>query len=91
MLHLHEIGRLESLAIFDQLMLPNLVVDELHSYGIDLVELVGSIGILVRAYTLSRIGWNELEASVDAIFTTSTLHLSRAFRTFVRQLLDGLP
>ena len=34
-LHLHEIGRLDCLAVFDSLLMPDLVVEELHTYGLD--------------------------------------------------------
>src|SRR5437868_5508427 len=40
---------------------------------------VGSIGVLVRAYTTNRLKRDELESAVDALFTSSTLHMSRAF------------
>jgi predicted nucleic acid-binding protein len=34
-LHLHEVGRLDSLRVFTRLIVPNLVADELRSYGLD--------------------------------------------------------
>jgi predicted nucleic acid-binding protein len=52
---------------------------------------IGSIGVLVRAYTLGQLRRRELEEAVDALFDRSTLHLSRAFRVYVRRLLDALP
>jgi len=51
----------------------------------------GSVGILVRAYKTGRLTRAQLENTVEALFTNSTLHLSRAFRAYVRQLLIGLP
>ena len=157
-LHLQEIGRLESLGIFDHLVMPDLVAQELRTCGLDLSNLsmprlnlsivtveraewsavasepnqpaihpadaqvmvlallnrfqepvltddlalrrrlesqgatvVGSVGILVRAYTTNRLKRDELENAVDALFTSSTLHMSRAFRAYVRQLLANLP
>ncbi len=157
-LHLHEIRRLESLRIFDRLVMPDLVAEELRAYGLDPSHLgvtalkvtitsvertewgpvlseanqptihpadaqvfvlarlsqfqklvltddlalrrrlesqgatvVGSVGVLVRAYTNGHPKRDELESAVDALFTTSTLHMSRAFRTYVRRLLADLP
>jgi len=51
----------------------------------------GSIGVLVRAYTLGRFGRDDLDRSVEAILDRSSLHLSRAFRAYVKQLLVELP
>lgn len=51
---------------------------------------VGSVGILVRAYHGGRITRLQLDDAIDALFTRSTLHLSRAFRGYVRQLLSHL-
>ena len=51
----------------------------------------GSVGILVRAYKTGRLTRAELESAVDALSTESTLHLSRAFHVYVRQLLADLP
>ncbi|MCR4408199.1 MAG: hypothetical protein NUW24_14980 [Anaerolineae bacterium] len=51
----------------------------------------GSVGILVRAYKTNRLTRAQLEHALDALFSNSTLHLSRAFRTYVRQLLADLP
>lgn len=52
---------------------------------------VGSVGILVRAYKVGRLKRNQLEGAVDVLFTTSTLHMSRAFRVYVNGLLADLP
>ena len=157
-LHLHEIGWLESLRIFEHLVMPDLVAEELRAYGLDpshlgvtalkvtivIVErtewspvlseadqptihpadaqvfvlarssqfqkpvltddltlrrrlegqggtVVGSVGVLVRAYTTGHLKRDELESAVDALFTTSTLYMSRAFRAYVRHLLADLP
>lgn len=54
-------------------------------------DAVGSIGVLVRAYRTGRLERGELESAVDALFTASTLYLSRAFRAYVRRLLANLP
>ncbi len=50
----------------------------------------GSVGILVRAYTMSTLTRPQLESAVDALFTESTLHLSRAFQAYVRRLIIEL-
>ncbi len=34
-LHLHEIGQLDCLAVFDNLVIPDLVAEELRAYGLD--------------------------------------------------------
>ena len=52
---------------------------------------VGSIGIVVRAYTTGRVSRDSLHAAVEALLERSTLHLSRALRAYVRQLVDELP
>ena len=157
-LHLNEIGRLECLRIFEHLVMPDLVAEELRAYGLDpsrlgvtglkativVVEraewspvlseadqptihpadaqvfvlarsnqfqkpvltddlalrrrlesqgatVVGSVGVLVRAYTTGHLKRDELESAVEALFTTSTLHMSRAFRAYIRHLLADLP
>lgn len=157
-LHLHEIGRQAILSIFQRLIIPDLVADELRTYGLDPVQLgiagltcsvvlvptkewqavvqapkapaiqpadaqvfvlaqanqfqqpvltddltlrrhleahgavaVGSVGVLVRAYSIGQLQRAELEEAVDALFYRSTLHMSRAFRAYVRQLLTSLP
>jgi predicted nucleic acid-binding protein len=52
---------------------------------------IGTVGVLVRAYTKGRLKRNELENAIDALFTTSSLHLSIAFRSYIRQLITNLP
>lgn len=34
-LHLHEIGRLDALRIFDSLLIPDLAADEIRAYGLN--------------------------------------------------------
>ena len=51
---------------------------------------VGSVGILVRAYTTGQLTRGELDTAVDALFTESTLYMSKAFRGYVRRLLEQL-
>ncbi len=55
------------------------------------IVVVGSVGILVRAYKTGRLTRSELEMAIDTLFTVSTLYLSRAFCVYVRQLLSELP
>lgn len=157
-LHLHEIGCLKALSIFDNLVMPNLVAEELRAYGLDPTQLgvkglsttittvqrkewgpligagdqppihpadaqvfvlaqasqfqipvltddlalrrrpenqqatvVGSVGILVRAYTTGHLNRGELESAIDTLVTESTLYMSPAFRTYVRHLVANLP
>jgi predicted nucleic acid-binding protein len=156
--HLHEIGRLAALAVFDSLRLPDLVAAELNAYGLTIAEIethglsvtivpvdvsewtslvgaaqagtlqpadaqvlvlaqadrfvrvvatddlavrrrledrgatvVGSVGILVRAYTSGRLTRADLDEAIDALLTRSTLFLSPAFRAYLRRLLADLP
>jgi predicted nucleic acid-binding protein len=156
-LHLHEIGQQAVLGIFECLIIPDLVAEELRTYGFDVAQLdivgltfslvpvaakewqavvqrpeappiqpadaqvfvlaqasqfqqpvltddltlrrhlethgaavVGSMGVLVRAYRMGQLQRPELEEAVEALFDQSTLHLSRAFRAYMRQLLASL-
>ncbi|HEV2846154.1 MAG TPA: hypothetical protein VG477_14965 [Thermoanaerobaculia bacterium] len=59
----------------------------LESHG---AQVVGSVGILVRAYKSGLIGRDDLEDAIDDLFDRSTLHLSRAFRAYLRQFLKNL-
>jgi predicted nucleic acid-binding protein len=52
---------------------------------------VGTAGVLVRAYRRGLLARTELDAAVDALFERSTLHVSLAFRAYVRSLLRTLP
>jgi predicted nucleic acid-binding protein len=54
-------------------------------------SVVGSVGVLVRAYRSGRIDRRDLEHSIEALIETSSLHLSRAFRSYIRQLLVEMP
>ncbi len=51
---------------------------------------VGSVGVLVRAYSRGYLTRAELENAIEALFAQSTLHTSRAFAAHVRRLLDEL-
>lgn len=52
---------------------------------------VGSIGLLIRGYRDGRLTRAALEKCIDDLLGKSTLHLSRAFRSYVRQLVEELP
>ena len=53
-------------------------------------EAVGSIGVAVRAYKLRKLTREALEDLIDDLFSRSSLHLSKAFRKFVREMLVAL-
>ena len=73
-----------SLVLTDDLALRRL----LEGHG---SPVTGTVGILIRAYTVHTISREDVELAFDALFRTSTLHLGRAFRTYLRSLLDDLP
>jgi predicted nucleic acid-binding protein len=157
-LHLNEIGRLELLSIFNQLIMPERVAEELKTFGLESDNLgvanlnviistvqerewklvinnpnqplihpadaqvfvlaqsnqfqkpiltddlalrrrlenqqatvVGTVGVLIRAYTLKQFQRNELENAIEALITTSTLHINPAFRTYIQHLITNIP
>lgn len=51
---------------------------------------VGTIGILIRAYRQTVLTRRQLDSSLDALFTASTLHASRAFKAYIEKLLSQL-
>jgi len=51
---------------------------------------VGSVGLLVRAYKLGRLEYDALAESINALFTNSTLYISRAFKVYVEKLIEDL-
>jgi predicted nucleic acid-binding protein len=73
----------EPLVLTDDLALRRL----LESRG---ATVAGSIGILIRAYSVGLLSREELTASSEALLGESSLHLSRAFRAFVRKLIADL-
>ena len=152
-LHLHEIGRLTTLATVSPLIFPSRVWDELRHRGLDEAALhrsglsfevsaaihdlvpgpetlrlqpadidvfllarekgfeplvltddlalrqllesrgatvAGSIGILIRAFAVGALSPEELATSSEALLEESSLHLSRAFRMYVRKLIADL-
>jgi len=56
-----------------------------------LVQLViGSVGLLVRTYNKALMARADLDHAINALFDESTLHLSSAFRGYVRKLINDL-
>lgn len=53
-------------------------------------EAVGSIGVAVRAYKVGKLTREALEDLIDDLFSRSSLHLSKGFRQFVREMLVAL-
>jgi hypothetical protein len=52
-----------------------------------LVQLViGSVGLLVHTYNKALMARADLDHAIDALFDESALHLSSAFRGYVRQI-----
>lgn len=77
-------SRFQALTLTDDLTLRRL----LEANG---ATVVGSVGILVRAYSSGNLKRKELEESVDALIRDSSLYLSRTFRLYLKQLLIDLP
>jgi predicted nucleic acid-binding protein len=59
----------------------------LESLGL---TVVGSVGLLIRAFKNGNFGKPELEVLIDGLFTGSTLYLSQAFKQRVRKLIEEL-
>lgn len=51
---------------------------------------VGSVGVLIRAFKAGHLTKAELQAYLDQLFDGSTLYLSKGLRTYIYKLLDGL-
>lgn len=77
-------GHFESLVLTDDLALRRLLEDRGSTVA-------GSVGILVRAYAAGRLSREGLEHCIEALLEESSLHLSRAFRSYVRKLVVDLP
>lgn len=81
---LAQVGLFQALVLTDDLALRR----RLEAHG---ATVVGSVGILIRAYASGRFPRHELEQSVETLLEESSLHLSRAFRVYVRKLVSELP
>jgi len=51
---------------------------------------IGSVGLLIRAYHTQLISQVELERTIELLFYHSSLHISPAFRAYVYKLLGDL-
>lgn len=51
---------------------------------------VGTAGVLVRAYKTGIFEKPKLIENVDRLFSESTLHMSSGFRRYLRSLVEGL-
>ena len=55
------------------------------------VTVTGSVGLLIRGYSSKHLSRRELEMAIESLIETSTLHLSPAFRAYLRKLIADLP
>lgn len=76
-------SRFQALVLTDDLALRKLI----ESHG---ATVVGSVGILIRAYSSGKLDRRQLDEAFRALFDDSTLHLSQAFRAYLAQLLKSL-
>jgi predicted nucleic acid-binding protein len=76
-------SRYQRLALTDDLPLRRL----LEGHG---AQVVGTVGVLVRAYASARISRSELESSIEALFDQSSLFIGREFRFYLKNLLTDL-
>jgi predicted nucleic acid-binding protein len=53
-------------------------------------KVVGSVGVMVRAFTCGIIGKAELHTAIDELLDGSSLYTSRAFRQHVRDILSAI-
>jgi hypothetical protein len=51
---------------------------------------IGSVGLLIRAYHLQLMNKLELEGAMELLFNDRSLHISRAFRAYVDKWLNQL-
>ncbi|MFL6197033.1 MAG: hypothetical protein ACJ75H_22800 [Thermoanaerobaculia bacterium] len=76
-------GRFQPLVLTDDLALRRL----LEKSG---SPVTGTVGILIRAYSSRLISREDLDSAVEALFESSSLHLSGAFRIYLTSLLNDL-
>ncbi len=60
----------------------------LESLGL---SVVGSVGLLIRAFKNGQFSKADLEMLIDRLFTGSTLYLSKAFKARVKRMIEDLP
>jgi predicted nucleic acid-binding protein len=81
------------IALADDLRIKPILIDDmelrkaLESRG---HEAVGSIGVAVRAFKAGKLTREALEDIIDDLFSRSSLHLSKGFRQYVREMLVTL-
>jgi len=83
-----------SVAALAMFLMPDVVLtDDLElRKGLELQGclVVGSVGILVRAFKADRLTKGELQTCFERLFDDSSLYLSKGFRTHVHNLLASL-
>jgi predicted nucleic acid-binding protein len=83
-----------SVAVLAQRILPDVVlIDELElRKGLEIqgYTVVGSLGILFRAFKHGRLTKSELRISIDQLFNDDTIYLSRSLRNHVYKMIDVL-
>jgi len=83
-----------SVAVLAQRILPEVVlIDELElrrSLEAQGYTVVGSLGILFRAFKYGRLTKSELRVSIDQLFNDDTIYLSKGLRSHVYKMLDEL-
>ena len=81
-------------AVLAARLLPDMVLtDDLElrkGLEVQSFTVVGSVGILVRAFKTGRLKKDELQDCFDRLFDGSTLYLSKGFVVYVRKLLDSI-
>jgi predicted nucleic acid-binding protein len=83
-----------SVAVLAHRILPEVVlIDELElRKGLETqgYTVVGSLGILFRAFKHGRLTKSELRVSIDQLFNDDTIYLSKGLRNHVYKMLDEL-
>ena len=83
-----------SVAVLARRILPEIVlIDELElRKGLETqgYTVIGSLGILFRAFKHGRLTKSELRISIDQLFNDDTIYLSKSLRNHVYRMLDEL-
>lgn len=53
-------------------------------------QVVGSVGVLIRAFRMKQLAKSELLCSIDQLLDGSSLYTSKAFRVTIRRFLENL-